>query len=989
MRGWRWQPVTIVLMLVATGASMIRAEQSRAAPSLQISVAEQSTADSRGTFSPQILDFGIVPQFQTVTKSLFFQNTSGGNLYISHVFGPDRDNYPTSQGFHVASRSACAGHVFSAGDPPCELTISFTAFTTAPATQTVSVQENYPDGERFTATLVANSAPQTTLAVADATGAYRGTADLSATLGGCTDVANRAVTFTLTVGTGRRTITALTNNAGVATVAAASLTIGTGPISTGTYGPTESQGVSASFAGDTGCATANGAATLTVTKRTPIITFGTLVAMAYGEVPVPLPVSSSADDDPDAPQLAVAYTPGAVCGPEAGLMTTMAILGAGQCTITVSQNAGANPNYADAAPVGQTITIAKATPTIAWPSPAAITYGTALSATELGASASVNNTVVAGTYAYTANSAAVTSGTTLPAGSYQLHVTFTPTASDNYTSATQATTLVVNKAPLTITADAATKAYGANVPPFTATYGTLVNGDRRESAISGTLTFSTLATASSSVGQYDLTPGGLTAANYEITFVVGKLTIEQAPLTVTAEDTVRVYRAVDPAFTVRYESFVLGEDHRVLTGDLHCATEALPTSAPGRYAIDCSGQSATNYKIMFLPGTLTIEKAAQTITFAPPAEINVDSAPITLSAAANSGLVVGFAVVLGSPCAIVGAQLTATAAGECTVIASQAGDDNYLAAPAVSRTISIVAAPVPSATPRPSPSPTTPSPTAPPSTSPSPVPAPASHRLTVTTTGNGVAQATKPGPDYLAGARVEIIATPAAGALFIGWTVDGTFQGWHPRLTIEMRADRQVVAAFATHGTFCDATSEAMIQLAARGIIKGYGDGCFGPADQILRAQLAGMIVRAMDWQVAASGPAPFADQGAVDNELWRAVGYLASRGIARGYEDGTYRPLDPVLHIQAIGLITRSMVARGYWAWQPADPALAPEITLDSGHRQEYATFVHYAGAVPGVAPDGHWGGAEGWDQPATRAWFAQVLWQVLAGHWGAPRET
>ena len=143
------------------------------------------------------------------------------------------------------------------------------------------------------------------------------------------------------------------------------------------------------------------------------------------------------------------------------------------------------------------------------------------------------------------------------------------------------------------------------------------------------------------------------------------------------------------------------------------------------------------------------------------------------------------------------------------------------------------------------------------------------------------------------------------------------------------------------------------------------------------------MLVRAMGWQNAANTPPPFSDRDGSDDELWRAVGILAARGIARGYGDNTYSPHGPLLHIQAIGIIARSMVSAGYWSWQTDNPAVAPEIG-GADHRQEYATFLYYAGALPGVAPDGHWAG---WDQPATRGWFAQVLWQALASYWGTPR--
>jgi hypothetical protein len=74
------------------------------------------------------------------------------------------------------------------------------------------------------------------------------------------------------------------------------------------------------------------------------------------------------------------------------------------------------------------------TPTISWPTPSAITQGTALSATQLNATANV-----AGTFVY--NPAA---GTVLPAGTSTLKATFTPSDTTRYTTATAQTTLVVN-----------------------------------------------------------------------------------------------------------------------------------------------------------------------------------------------------------------------------------------------------------------------------------------------------------------------------------------------------------------------------------------------------------------------------------------------------------------------------------------------------------------------------------------------------------------
>jgi hypothetical protein len=73
----------------------------------------------------------------------------------------------------------------------------------------------------------------------------------------------------------------------------------------------------------------------------------------------------------------------------------------------------------------------KATPTITWATPAGITYGTVLSATQLDATASVS-----GTFAYTP-----AAGTELAVGSLTLSVTFTPTDTTNYNTATGSVTL--------------------------------------------------------------------------------------------------------------------------------------------------------------------------------------------------------------------------------------------------------------------------------------------------------------------------------------------------------------------------------------------------------------------------------------------------------------------------------------------------------------------------------------------------------------------
>ncbi len=73
---------------------------------------------------------------------------------------------------------------------------------------------------------------------------------------------------------------------------------------------------------------------------------------------------------------------------------------------------------------------------ITWASPASITYGTALSATQLNATASVPGTLV-----YTP-----AAGNIPAAGNDTLSVTFTPTDTVNYTTGTKTVTLTVTQA---------------------------------------------------------------------------------------------------------------------------------------------------------------------------------------------------------------------------------------------------------------------------------------------------------------------------------------------------------------------------------------------------------------------------------------------------------------------------------------------------------------------------------------------------------------
>ncbi len=97
-------------------------------------------------------------------------------------------------------------------------------------------------------------------------------------------------------------------------------------------------------------------------------------------------------------------------------------------------------------------------------------------------------------------------------------------ADSNYTITFVSGTLTVTRAPLTITADDKTKVYLGTLPPLTASYLGLVNGDVPAS-LDTPVTLTTTATQTSPLGTYTIVASGGADANYDITFADGTLTV--------------------------------------------------------------------------------------------------------------------------------------------------------------------------------------------------------------------------------------------------------------------------------------------------------------------------------------------------------------------------------------------------------------------------------------------------------------------------------
>ena len=105
-------------------------------------------------------------------------------------------------------------------------------------------------------------------------------------------------------------------------------------------------------------------------------------------------------------------------------------------------------------------------------------------------------------------------------------------------------TFLINQAPLTVTANAASRDAGAANPTFMATISGFVGSEvLGTSGVTGSPSFVTVADTSSAVGTYAITPslGSLTASNYSFsTFIDGVLTLDAAPVSVIPNTVLRV-----------------------------------------------------------------------------------------------------------------------------------------------------------------------------------------------------------------------------------------------------------------------------------------------------------------------------------------------------------------------------------------------------------------------------------------------------------------
>ncbi|MCC8424742.1 MBG domain-containing protein, partial [Mucilaginibacter sp. UR6-11] len=375
------------------------------------------------------------------------------------------------------------------------------------------------------------------------------------------------------------------------------------PTGSGTFNFTITATDSSSFTGSK-------ALSIAVNAGTPAITYASTASVTYG----------AADFDP-----AATSTNGNAAIIYSSSDSTIASIVNNKVhiikpgTVTIYADQAADSNYMVAAQKAQLLTIDKkaltltlnASPTIAR------VYNGLTGATLAAANyalAGINgadSVTVTGTATYDTKDAA--GGKAVTATSFVL----AGADKDKYTlSTTSATTTGdITRAPLTIKVDSLNKAYGAAVPTLTVSYSGFVNGETVDSLTTQPVLSTTATVASHVAGSpYTISASSAVSANYSITYVSGTLSVNAVPLTITADNQVKIYGAALPALTANYIGFVNSDTPANLTTAPTLTTTATSSSPVNTYAITAGGAMDSDYTISYAPGTLTIGKAQLTIT---------------------------------------------------------------------------------------------------------------------------------------------------------------------------------------------------------------------------------------------------------------------------------------------------------------------------------------------------------------------------------------
>ena len=173
-------------------------------------------------------------------------------------------------------------------------------------------------------------------------------------------------------------------------------------------------------------------------------------------------------------------------------------------------------------------------------------------------------------------------------------ITAAGAADPNYTISYVAGTLSITPAPLTITANDASKTYGSADPQFSASYTGFVNGDG-PGVLSNMPAFTTNEPADALPGIYKITPAGATAANYAAVYHTGTLTVTQHAAITTAMTVAASAQQASYGDAVTITATVSAGSETVNSGTVTFLDGTTPIGSPVPM---CQGQAKLAYSLL-------------------------------------------------------------------------------------------------------------------------------------------------------------------------------------------------------------------------------------------------------------------------------------------------------------------------------------------------------------------------------------------------------
>ncbi len=431
--------------------------------------------------------------------------------------------------------------------------------------------------------------------------------------------------------------------------------------------------------------------TLTVTAAPTTTTLNAPATSAYGTSVTLTATVTSTEGTPNGSVTFFSGTTelgtGTLNGSGVATLSTTAIPG-GTDSLTATYPAAGN--YGTSTSAASSITVSQATQTITFAPIASRAYGSAPFAVTATSSAGSKYPV---TIAVQSGPATISGGTVTLTGAGTVVLQATQAGDANYSAATPvAQSFQVTPAPLTVTANNATRAYGAANPTFSGTVTGAVNGD------SISETFTTTATTTSPVGSYPIVPAvtGANLASYTVNIINGALTVTGTTTTTTLSAPGSAAYGASVTLTATVAS-TAGTPGGIVTfysgatalgpGTLNAsgvATLTTTTLAVGTDALTASYAATGNYAASTSAASnITITAASQTITFAPIPSRAYGSAPFPVTATSSLGSSYPVTITVQSgPAVINGGVVTVTGAGTVVLQAAQAGNTDYGAATA-------------------------------------------------------------------------------------------------------------------------------------------------------------------------------------------------------------------------------------------------------------------------------------------------------------------